>query len=69
MSKVQGTDTGRGRATFQIGSVNQRKGGNEVLMMGGFHPIGNANKGLQESAGGGRKEPGCDWESQSQDSS
>lgn len=43
---------------FQARSVNQQTGGKEV-----FHPIGKANKG------GGRKEPGCDWESPSQDPS
>lgn len=58
------------RGKFQGGSVNRPtdrpEAGNEVFLMGGFHPIGNANKGLLESAGGAREEPGCDRESQSQ---
>lgn len=36
------------RGRFQAGSVSQREGGNELFLVGGFHPNGSPNMGLQE---------------------
>lgn len=37
---------GCSRGRFQAGSVSQREGGNELSLVGGFHPNGNPNMGL-----------------------
>lgn len=36
------------RGRFQAGSVSQREGGNELFLVGGFHPNGSPNMDLRE---------------------